>query len=182
VLISPLRKRLREIACRTAVEAHPGLVAELAVETPHSIQLAPSPPNLPIADYNCFEFALGLAGCKEVQLISAYLPSTFCNGTFAEHLVDSVLAPVASPSTGDLVLYGDHRQFTHAGVFQANRVISKWGKGHLWVHGLLEVPANYGDVTSFHETPVPTEMLDKFIEFAREREGYALIDSILETE
>ena len=179
---SPLRKRLQKLRLGTAtqVEAHPGLVAGLAVETPHSIQLAPHPPCRPIAAYTCFEFALGLAGSREVQLISEYLPSTFCNGEFAQYLTDSVLAPVASPSTGDLVLYRDQQQIKHAGLVAANRVISKWGDGHLWLHGLLEVPAQYGDVTSFHEAPLPTEILARFIEFARNREGRELVDSILE--
>lgn len=178
-----LRTRLQEIRCGSVpVEAHPSLIAELAVEVSHSIELAPHSPCVPIASYNCFEFALGLAGCREVQLIAKHLPSTFCSGEFAEHLVDLVLGPVDSPSTGDLVLYRDHQQIMPAGVVEANRVISKWGTGHLWRHGLLEVPAKYGDVTSFHEAPVATEIIAKFVEFAREREGCELVDSILELE
>ena len=182
-MTSSLRRRLEEVTCGPApVEAHPSLIAELAVEASHSIQLAPHRPCVPIAGYNCFEFALGLAGCREVQLIAKHLPSTFCNGEFAEHLVDTVLGSVHSPSTGNLVLYRDQQQIMHAGVVEADRVISKWGTGHLWLHGLLEVPAKYGDVTSFHEAPGPTEMIAKFVEFAREREGRDLVDSILELE
>ena len=165
-----------------AVESHPRLVADLAAEIPHSIELAPRAPCLPIDCYNCFEFALGLAGRREVRLISECLPSTFCDGSFVQGLVDSILSPVASPSTGDLVLYRNHQHITHAGLVEASRVISKWGKGHIWLHGLLEVPAQYGDVTSFHEAPGPSEMLHKFIEWAREREGRELVDSILEVE
>lgn len=178
-----LRRRLQEITCGSApVEAHLSLSAELAVEASHSIQLAPHPPCVPIASYNCFEFALGLAGWREVQLIAKRLPSTFCNGKFAEYLVDSVLGPLDSPSTGDLVLYRDQQQIMHAGVVEADRVVSKWGTGHLWLHGVFEVPAKYGDVTSFYEAPVPTEMIAKFVEFARLREGCDLVNSILELE
>jgi hypothetical protein len=137
---------------------------------------------LPIAGYNCFEFALGLAGQREVRLISIHLPSTFCNSEFAQHLVDSALAPVTSPSIGHFVLYRDRKQITHAGLVQADRVLSKWGTGHLWLHGLLEVPAKYGDDTSFYVVPEPVETLTKFIEFAREREGRELVDSILQFE
>jgi len=177
---SPLRRRLQEITFGTApVEAHPSLVDALAVEMPHSVQLAPQSPCLPIADYNCFEFAFGLAGRWEVRLISKHLPSTFCNSEFAQHLLDSALTPVTLRSIGDLVLYHDHQQITHAGLVEADRVLSKWGTGYLWLHGLLEVPAKYGDVTSFHKAPVPTEALTKFIEFARDREGSELVDSIL---
>jgi len=181
---SALRRRLQEIACGTApVEEHPSLIGALAAEMPHSIGLAPQRPDLPIAGYNCFEFALGLAGRKEVRLISGHLPSTFCNSEFAQHLVGSALAPATSPSIGNLVLYyDDDRQITHAGVVEASRILSKWGTGHLWLHGLLEVPAKYGDVTLFYKAPVPAEVLAKFLEFAREREGRELVDGILELE
>jgi hypothetical protein len=135
-----------------------------------------------MAGYNCFEFALGLAGQREVRLISKHLPSTFCNSEFAQHLVDSALAPVTPPSTGDLVLYRDHQQITHAGLVEANRVRSKWGTGHLWLHGFLEVPATYGDVTLFYKAPVLAEVLTKFLKFAREREGRELVDNILQLE
>jgi hypothetical protein len=181
---SLLRERLQEMTSgpEASVESHPRRVAELADQMPHSIELAPHAPCLPIDSYNCFEFALGLAGRREVRLISEHLPSTFCDGTFVQRLVDSALVPAASPSTGDLVLYRDHHHITHAGLVEAGRIVSKWGKGHLWLHGLLEVPAQYGDTTSFHEAPVPSEMLSKFIEFARAREGNELVDRILELE
>jgi hypothetical protein len=181
---SSLRRRLQEITCGTApVEDHPRLIEALAVEMSHSIRPAPQPsPCLPIASYNCFEFALGLAGRREVRLISEHLPSTFCNGEFARHLVASVLMPVTSPSIGELVLYHDDQQITHAGLIEGKRVLSKWGRGHLWLHDLLEVPTKYGDLTSFYRAPVPTEALAQFLEFAREREGRELVDSILQFE
>jgi hypothetical protein len=181
---SPLRRRLQEITCGTApVEAHPGLIDALAVDMPHSIQLAPGPPCLPIAGYNCFEFALGLAGRREVQLISEHLPSTFCNGEFALHLVGSTLTPIISPSTGDLVLYcDDHQQITHAGLVEAHRIRSKWGTGHLWLHGLLEVPVKYGDQVLYYKAPLPAQAVTEFLEFARKREGRELVDNVLQSD
>ena len=131
---------------------------------------------------NCFEFALGLAGRREVRLISKYIPSTCCEANFVQHLADVILIPTASPSTGDLVLYCNQQQITHAGLVEGDRVLSKWGVGHLWLHGLLEIPAQYGDMTSFYEAPCPNEMLAHFIEFAREREGRDLVDSVLDFE
>ncbi len=177
-----LRARLQQITCGggTTVDSHPSLIADLAREVPHSIELAPKVPYLAIERYNCFEFALGLAGCPAVRLISEYLPSTFCNASFVQHLVDSILTPVASPSTGDRVLYCDHDQITHAGVITDDRILSKWGKGHSWIHGLLEVPTQYGDATSFYAMPPANDVLAAFIEFARQREGSELVDSILE--
>ena len=164
------------------VDSHPQLIADLAREIPHSIQLAPTAPGLPIASYNCFEFALGLAGRREVRLISRYLPSTFCNGDFVQTLVDSTLNTTASPSTGDLVLYRNNAEITHAGLVSGSRVISKWGTGHLWLHGLLEVPRSYGDGTSFYVDPSTNDILTSFIEYARSREGRELVNRILDFE
>ncbi len=164
------------------VDSHPQLIADLAREIPHSIELAPAVPGLPIASYNCFEFALGLAGRREIRLISRYLPSTFCNGDFVQTLVDLTLNPTASLSTGDLVVYRNHAEITHAGLVSGSRLISKWGTGHLWLHCLLEVPASYGDGTSFYVAPSMNDMLTSFIEYARRREGRELVDRILDFE
>lgn len=97
-------------------------------------------------------------------------------------LVDSTLNPTASPSTSDLVVYRNHAEITHAGVVSGSRVISKWGTGHLWLHGLLEVPASYGDGTSFYAAPSMNDMLTSFIEYARSREGRKTVDDILDFE
>lgn len=179
-----LRERLDEITCRdkASVDSHPKLIADLAAEIQHSIERAPDAPCVPITRYNCFEFALGLVGCREVRLISYYLPSTFCNGSFAQYLVDSILIPAVAPSSDDLVFYHDTHQITHAGVVAADRIISKWGTGHLWLHRLIEVPASYGNTTSFYAGITPQDALVNFVEFARQREGRELVDYVLELE
>lgn len=179
-----LRERLWDITCKGegSVGSHPQLIADLAAEIPHSIELAPDAPSLPIGRYNCFEYAVGLAGRREVSLISKHLPSTFCNGSFVQHLLGSILIPAPSPSTGDLVLYRSDKEITHAGLVAASRIISKWGTGQLWLHGLLEVPAQYGNAISFYKTPSAMDTLAHFIEFARKREGRELVDRILDFE
>jgi len=164
------------------MDRHPIVISDLTIEIPHSIELAPAgfAPALSIDRYNCFEFALGLAGRREVMLISSFVPSTCCNATFVEYLIPSPLTAVGkSPSDGDLVLYRDSQQFTHAGLIHHNRVLSKWGEGYLWLHDLLEVPASYGDSVSFFASPNPDEILTKFIEFAHQREGSDLVDEVL---
>ena len=179
-----LRERLAEITSTgdALVDSHPQLIADLAREISHSIELAPDVPGLPIRSYNCFEFALGLAGRREVRLISRHLPSTFCNGDFVQNLVDSMLIPTTSSSTGALILYRNHAEIAHAGLVSGSRVISKWGTGHLWLHALLEVPVSYGDGTSFYAAPSMNDMLNCFIEYARSREGRELVNSILDFE
>ena len=178
-----LRDRLDHItsAGSNQANAHPKLLSELASEIPHSIILAQSlAPDLPIDCYNCFEFALGLAGRNEVRLSSHYIPSTCCNGAFAEYLATSILLPRASEAAnGDLVLYRDNQQFTHAGLVHGDRILSKWGTGQLWLHGSLEIPASYGHIFSYYRATNPDEVLAKFLDFARQREGQALVDEVL---
>lgn len=159
----------------------PELIAKLASAFPHSI--APAPPLLTpvdsIASYNCFEFALGMTGRREVALIAKFLPSTLCASEFAAHLVESILVPVAPATNQDLVLYHDGQQYTHAGLVHDNRILSKWGNGLLWLHSTLEVPANYGSTTSYYRTTNPEVVLAKFLEFARKREGITLVNDVL---
>lgn len=90
--------------------------------------------------------------------------------------------PAVAPSSDDLVFYRDTHQITHAGVVAADRIISKWGAGHLWLHRLLEVPASYGNTTSFYAGITPQDALVNFVEFARQREGRELVDYVLELE
>lgn len=125
-----LRDRLQRITGGGEVQAdaHPTLLSALASEIPHSIIAVPHlAPDLPIHCYNCFEFAFGLAGRNEVRLISHFIPSTCCNGVFAKCLAASILIPTASlGADGDLVLYHDNQQFTHAGLVRGGRILSKW--------------------------------------------------------
>jgi len=178
-----LRDRLQKIACGGEIpaNAHPQALAELASEIPHSIVAALHlAPQLPIERYNCFEFALGLAGRNEVRLISHFIPSTCCNGIFVEYLAASLLTTTVSRGADrNLVLYRDNQQFTHAGLVSGNRILSKWGTGQLWLHGPLEVPASYGQITAYYRATNPDEVLAKFLEFSRQREGVALVDEVL---
>lgn len=161
----------------------PDLLAKLTSAFPHSIVPAPSElvPLDPIDSYNCFEFALGVLGRKEVRVIPQFFQATFCGGAFVPYLAERSLVPVASPSDRDLVLYHDGQQFTHAGVIHGDRVLSKWGKGLLWLHGALELPARYGSTISCYRTASPEEVLVKFLAFARQREGVSIINHILES-
>lgn len=178
-----LRDRLERITCVDGAQAsaHPQLLSELASEIPHSIIVASHlAPEFPIDRYNCFEFALGLAGRNEVRLISHYLPSTYCNGVFVGQLVTSILIPIASVACdGDLVLYHDGQQFTHAGLVHRNFVLSKWGAGQLWLHVPLEVPTSYGHIVSYYKATNPDDVLANFLEFARQREGRTRVNEVL---
>jgi len=176
-----LRKRLQELTTRSrdSLAELPALVLELATEIPHSVELAPNPPLLPIADYNCIEFALGLAGHPQVHLLSNLLPSTSCNTEFASLLASGHLTETEVPSVGDLILYCDTKRITHAGIVSGSRITSKWGFGQLWLHGVFEVPAQYGDTVRFYRPLPPLDALAHLIEFFRVREGKDFVNSLL---
>lgn len=181
-MTAALRTRLQELTSGPAasLDEMPDLIAELAKEIPHSIELVRNPPPLSISRYNCFEFAFGLAGDPRVHVLSENLSHACCNSEFAASLARSLLAPVAPPSTGDLILYHYDQQITHAGVMTDGLIISKWGIGQLWRHGIFEVPAQYGSAVSFHRAPASADVLNHFLEFARVRNGAELVDSLLE--
>lgn len=181
-LNSDLRAELQKITeAGEAVEHHPKLIQELARKIPHSIEHVPNlGPQIPIACYNCFEFAFGIAGHREVKLISQSFRSTCLNSHFIDYLVRLGLVPTAaSYSDGGIILYRDSQCFTHAGRLHHGHVISKWGIGHLWLHDFLEVPQNYGDLISFHLPPKPGDVLDAFVSFARQREGIEIVTTVL---
>lgn len=179
---SDLRAQLQHITeAGKIVEQHPKLIQDLALKFPHSIEHVPNlGPQIPIDCYNCFEFALGVAGHRDVKLISQSFRDTCLNSDFIDYLARLGLVPtVASYSDGSIVLYRDSQCFTHAGRIHRGHVISKWGAGHLWWHDFLEVPQNYGDFISFHFPPEPDAVLDAFVNFARQREGAEIVTTVL---
>ena len=66
-------------------------------------------------------------------------------GEFIEWLLSQGrLAPVAvfERGEGDLIVYCDRGEVRHSGIVSIpGRVRSKWGKGHVWEHGVWETPA-----------------------------------------
>lgn len=182
-----LRRELHRITGGDSsdVVRHPQLIAELRESMPHSVRHAPPnlAPALPLDQYNCFEFALGLAGDPNVVRIRSVFGSTSCNTHFADYLVNtSTLTTIAVPSPGDLVLYRDTECFTHAGVVQPKSIISKWGiSGHVWIHDLWDVPVIYGDAMDFYRLVDSPDLSQRFVDFAREREGSEVIDPVLES-
>lgn len=58
----------------------------------------------------------------------------------------------------------------HAGLaLDEQRVISKWGRGHLYEHELWEVPESYGICIRFFKQLPYEEALVYFVQFAKEK-------------
>ncbi|HEV2964967.1 MAG TPA: hypothetical protein VG649_24290 [Candidatus Angelobacter sp.] len=120
-------------------------MANLALKYPHSVLLLAE--NIPGSGrFNCYQYSFGLA---DVRFRSGIL-EIFLGRDFAQFLVGNHLEEVdpQGAEDGDYVLYSGS-QIKHAGRVQAGAVQTKWGTGHIWRHGVYEVPGYYGDTVRF---------------------------------
>lgn len=172
-----LRKRLQEMTQVDDVSQHPALLHALARECPNTITLLDSVH--PIRRYTCLMHVFDFTEKAEYAAIATHrLGRIYAAGAFAHWLLDrGLLVEVTSSDVrnGDLVFYfGDDGRFKHAGLSLANgRVVSKWGIGYLYQHGLFEVPDSYGDKVRFFRKLAYDEAFGYFLHFG-EYSGIAL--------
>lgn len=167
-----LRKRLEEMTRVDDVLRHPALLAALTRECPNTIALLHSPH--PIRRYTCLMYVFGFPEKKDYVAIATYGEGKiFAASAFAHWLLDKgVLIEVSQGDTreGDIAFYfNDEGRFKHTGLIASNgRVVSKWGTGHLYEHGLFEVPESYGSIVRFFREVSYEEAFDAFLQFAEE--------------
>jgi len=150
---------------------------------PHGIELANDPDvaKIPLDRFTCFMHAFGLAESTVVAQIASALDRVYPNSEFVAFLADRSLERVSTEEAreGDIVLYWDDEIIAHAGRVRSGRVLSKWGAGHLWEHDVFEIPMQYGNRVTFYH-PIDKPVAEKiFVEYAKQREGAALIDQLL---
>ena len=146
-----LRQRLEEMTHVDDVSRHPALLATLGHECPNTATILDSAH--PIRRYTYLMRVFDFAERAEYAAI-ATLGRVYAASAFVHWLLDKcLLAEVtqADGREGDLVFYfSDDGRFKHAGLCRGNgQVMSKWGIGHLYQHGLFEVPESYGDKVRF---------------------------------
>lgn len=154
------------------VSRHPTLLAGLTCECPNTVTLLNSVH--PIRRYTCLMHVFDFAGKPEYAAIATSgLGRIFAASAFAHWLIErGLLAEVnqADVHEGDLVFYfGDDGRFQHAGMCVTDgRVVSKWGIGHLYEHGLFEVPESYGTKVRFFRKLSYEEAFENFTRFAED--------------
>ncbi len=96
------------------------------------------------------------------------------NSVFMRHLLgQGILRENSVPLEDALALYFDTDKPKHAGLMKSDsRVSSKWGLGHLWEHGLREVPSSYGDDVRFFERPDANTVFAAFKSWMHTQPGY----------
>jgi len=117
-----------------------------------------------------------------IAIAARGLRRVYAGPGFAHWLLDQGLVDEVSPSAarqGDLLFYfDDEGRFTHAGLWVGNqRVVSKWGIGHLYEHGLFELPESYGTNVRFFKRLPYDKAYDLFKRFAQEN-GVILDDTL----
>jgi hypothetical protein len=100
-----------------------------------------------IEDIRCFGYCLGLAShWREMKAMDAAPTDRFIYWLVWRGLLTFKEASDAM-SDGDLVIYHQSNyRANHGGLYKGGRVISKWGGLPVFVHGLWDVPADYGDM------------------------------------
>jgi len=84
---------------------------------------------------------------------------------FIKFLVDKKF--LLPDKNGLLVIYGKYPVFEHAGIKKDNKIISKWGLGHIWEHDIDEVPEKYGAYQCY-KLPDKKLILDEFVEYSKQ--------------
>lgn len=71
-----------------------------------------------------------------------------------------------SDSEGVIIYFSNEYKPIHAGRFNNNRVLSKWGTGLVFNHEMFEAPISYGDNIRIYKFVDNPAMLDHFYGYA----------------
>jgi len=177
-----LRELLDQITASEHWTDQPRRIDELRTTYEHSIESFKDTAvdDIPIHTYNCFMYALGIACSNSVIAICDILRNeTRIDGTFIESLISNYLKKTQRHDGGLLIYSNETGIVMHAGIIQGTRVVSKWGKGKLWIHRPLELPKQYGSTIRTYSRLDPDVIEQAFITYAKYREGASMIDEIL---
>lgn len=130
--------------------------------TNHNIAVISS--DLPLNEFNCFEYALELHKLNEyrnikLKLTSSFFGSVFCNSWFIRWLIERSYIKKGN-SNNNLILYQNLRNdFLHAASVENQEMVnSKWGTGCIYYHSILEVPEEYGTMPISYMKPKPDQV------------------------
>jgi hypothetical protein len=106
---------------------------------------------LPNNRYNCFAYAFDVyarADYQQLADVHAKRSKAPIDPKLVKHMVETgtLVEHREELQVGDIVLYENEGEFVHAArvVEEDGLCHSKWGIGHLYQHGVWEVPTSYG--------------------------------------
>lgn len=170
-----LRDALLQITELAPPQEHAARIEQLRANTAHTIAVLNS--EHPIDRYTCAVFAFHLVEDPTyIEVASFGLGGTFAGPEFVSFLLDNnLLASRAEHESvkGDLIFYFESGEFRHVGRLCAlpGRVVSKWGIGLLYEHGIWEVAENYGEEVRYFAGPNEEESFELFSKYA-EHKGF----------
>jgi hypothetical protein len=178
LIMSDLRDSLQDIACTVSLDDQPYAIEGLRKEYRHTIDLLEGSK---LQKCNCYEYALNIDLELASWLGNSDLPDLFC----AEHFISGLILQLqridpTDVSDNALAFYFNNDTIAHAGVMKGSRVISKWGKGHIYRHALLEVPANYGKTVRFYGAITNRLANRYFVDYARKHPDFEAIQDEFE--
>lgn len=159
-----LRQILQDITLNHP-SAHPQLMHERTAN--HSIKIV-SPLGNGLK-YNCVMFALGAVDNPQYIDLINHLPDDrdiHADTNFLKYLIEQ--GQLIPDPNGNLIIYSNDEKITHIGkIDSADRVQSKWGKGHLYDHAILEVPEDYGNHYSNYQLNDTFDFMSSFEKYLK---------------
>jgi hypothetical protein len=118
--------------------------------------------------FTCYQYSLSVHDSEALQHAMLLTPFLSFGRDFMKYLIDTRLKEIAiqDVNDGDHVVYSNS-SIQHAGKVAAGKVESKWGRAHLWSHGVFEVPQNYGSTVRFFSRIDQEAAVDAFLEYAK---------------
>ncbi len=146
-------------------------IQNLSAKYPHSISLVKEAERNNSASYKftCYMYAFDLLDQVELNRIAQFSNEIYPKREFVSYLIDNFLTEidVYQSNVGDYVIYFNDGIIAHAGNVRRERMISKWGFGHLWKHGVFEVPAEFGKDVLFYGQLPENKCIDAFKTWAK---------------
>ena len=166
-----LRDELDRLTDDPDVDCHPKLLAELSEHHSHNIRIIEWATHTQM--YTCFMHAFGLREQPEyIRVATSGSGKIFANSLFVSFLLQRGYLQERTAGTvcpDGVVIYFAAGVPQHAGITKGKeRIESKWGSGHLYEHGALEVPAKYGDEVKYYSSISKDMALKHFLEYAND--------------
>ncbi len=144
------RKELEEI-CKKPEWHNPDKFQSVSELLPEEIKVIESPPGEKW-QFNCYAYALGLHELSDFYMTSqdGFIYSLFVKKLLSKGELRKVID--RSPRFGDIILYKDNGELTHAGVVAEGegKIISKWSSGPILKHNVLLLPISCGYDVSYY--------------------------------
>ncbi|TET47491.1 hypothetical protein E3J62_01285 [candidate division TA06 bacterium] len=163
-----LRVRLGEITRDTLPTKQPDLIAGLKTSYSHSIDLVGNPNFVNTRD-DCFihTFGDGIGTSVLNRMRELGARDEFEGEDLYTPLIDRGFLPSLHDqreTEDQVVVYFDKEVTKHLGKMCGDRIESKWGQGHIWRHGLWEVPLSYGNTVKYSVAEVDHSVLLELLE------------------